>query len=263
MIYPGLYSGAIGSLLRQIQEQKSQSPIIPPGSEVSTAPREIVEQPNQTIESPGTERVISVRPEASQVVGAGSALDTPGLAYEGADSQRVISSLVSPTRYARPTDLGAGPSEPQSQEGQPEFDNSSSQTSQPSAQLTRVVSAITPPPPRDYGEPLDLSRSNELNQKADKFIQESNQNSNLLAASKALTSNPSSPQALSQFRQAAPQPVKSQPKSSQVLGISTENVGTVREAPRQQSSYSNFANQVASTLKKAPLSWLATKIFGR
>lgn len=64
MAYQPTGSG-IGTLLRLIKEQRSQSPIIPPASEVASPIRDVIQGPVKTPESPGTNRVVSVRPETS------------------------------------------------------------------------------------------------------------------------------------------------------------------------------------------------------
>lgn len=56
---------SIGSLLRFIQEQKSQSPIIPQGSEVGSPIRDVVQQPLKGSEGQGTSKVVSLRPEGT------------------------------------------------------------------------------------------------------------------------------------------------------------------------------------------------------
>jgi len=56
---------SIGSLLRFIQEQKSQSPIIPPSSEASSPIRGVVQEPLKSPEDTGTSKVVSLRPEGN------------------------------------------------------------------------------------------------------------------------------------------------------------------------------------------------------
>lgn len=56
---------SIGSLLRFIQEQKSQSPIIPPSTEASSPIRGIVQEPLKSPEDTGTSKVVSLRPEGA------------------------------------------------------------------------------------------------------------------------------------------------------------------------------------------------------
>ena len=59
---------SIGSLLRFIQEQKSQSPMVPPGTETGSPIRGIVQEPLKAPEDVGTSKVVSLKPEA--VIGA-------------------------------------------------------------------------------------------------------------------------------------------------------------------------------------------------
>lgn len=56
---------SIGSLLRFIQEQKSQSPIVPPKSESGSPIRNVVQQPLSGEEGKGTSKVVSIRPEGT------------------------------------------------------------------------------------------------------------------------------------------------------------------------------------------------------
>lgn len=60
---------SIGSLLRFIQEQKSQSPIIPQGAEVGSPLRNVVQEPLQGSEGIGTSKVVSLRPEGTLTEG--------------------------------------------------------------------------------------------------------------------------------------------------------------------------------------------------
>lgn len=266
MIYPGLYSGAIGSLLRQIQEQKSQSPIIPPGAEVSTPARDIVEQPNQSIESPGTQRVISQRPEASNVAGGGSAI-----LPETLSPNQSLTYIAPSNAFGNRVDLGAGPSggtgsdSPEktvqqfnSIQTNPEFSGVSTQPvgSPDPKYIAPNVSAITRPPDRDYGQPEDFSKYNDTNKKADQFISETNNESKNISALTNYLKNPNDPSALDAYRktykaesnkptQPAPTPA---PQQGQVKGATTTAAKKSTPAP---------------FYTKSPISWLATKIFGR
>lgn len=66
--------GDIGTLLRQIQEQKSTNPtMVPPGAEATAALRDTVQTPVLNPESPGTGRNVSLPGE-----GAGTPGQTPG-----------------------------------------------------------------------------------------------------------------------------------------------------------------------------------------
>lgn len=60
---------SIGSLLRFIQEQKSQSPIIPQGAEVGSPLRNVVQEPLKGSEGIGTSKVVSLRPEGTLTEG--------------------------------------------------------------------------------------------------------------------------------------------------------------------------------------------------
>jgi hypothetical protein len=62
---------SIGSLLRFIQEQKSQSPIIPPSTEASSPIRGVTQEPLKAPEDIGTSKVVSLRPEGTIGTGQG------------------------------------------------------------------------------------------------------------------------------------------------------------------------------------------------
>ena len=63
-MYQGQSAGDIGSLLRLIQEDKANSVINQPPAAQSGAPvREVVQEPLQSAEDPGSSRVVSTRPE--------------------------------------------------------------------------------------------------------------------------------------------------------------------------------------------------------
>ena len=55
---------SIGSLLRFIEEQKSQSPMVPPGTELGSPIRGMTQEPLKGSESVGTTRVVSIKPES-------------------------------------------------------------------------------------------------------------------------------------------------------------------------------------------------------
>lgn len=56
---------SIGSLLRFIQEQKSQSPMVPPSTETGSPIRAMTQEPLKGPEDTGTSKVVSLRPEAT------------------------------------------------------------------------------------------------------------------------------------------------------------------------------------------------------
>lgn len=53
----------IGNLLRAIQEEKNQSPLLNPTSDVNSPIRNLTQQPLQQVEAPDSSRVAVVRPE--------------------------------------------------------------------------------------------------------------------------------------------------------------------------------------------------------
>jgi hypothetical protein len=63
MAYGKITGSSIGSLLRMIAEQKSESPIVPPGAEVGSPIRGVVQEPLEAPESPGSQRTANLRPE--------------------------------------------------------------------------------------------------------------------------------------------------------------------------------------------------------
>lgn len=69
MIYQGATS-TIGSLLRLIEEEKTKAPTkILPQTEPGSAIRGLVQGPLESAESPGSSRVVSIKPEAATMSG--------------------------------------------------------------------------------------------------------------------------------------------------------------------------------------------------
>jgi len=64
MSYGQSVGNSIGSLLRFIQEQKSQSPMVPPSTETGSPIRAMTQQPLLASESVGTSHVASIKPES-------------------------------------------------------------------------------------------------------------------------------------------------------------------------------------------------------
>lgn len=61
-------SGIIGTLLRQIQEERQTNPAaIPPANDPNSPIRNLVQQPLQQVESPDSSRIAQVRPETPGV----------------------------------------------------------------------------------------------------------------------------------------------------------------------------------------------------
>lgn len=97
MIYPSQSAGDIGSLLRLIQEEKARTSIAqPPLSQVGAPMREMVTEPVQGAESPGTSRMVSERPEA--VVGQ----QAPGSVVSGVPTR----STAGPVAIGAPGEGG-------------------------------------------------------------------------------------------------------------------------------------------------------------
>ena len=70
-MYPKITGGSLGQLLRAIQESREQSPAaIPQASEVGSPIRAMGTPPTVGVESPGSERVISVKPEGNIAPGS-------------------------------------------------------------------------------------------------------------------------------------------------------------------------------------------------
>lgn len=75
--YVNQAGNSLGSLLRFIQEQKSQSPIIPAKSEVGSPVRDTVQEPLSGSEGFGSSKVVSIRPEGTLTPGGLSQNATP------------------------------------------------------------------------------------------------------------------------------------------------------------------------------------------
>ena len=107
MGYLNQNGNSIGSLLRFIQEQKSQSPIIPPSSEASSPIRGVVQEPLKSPEDTGTSKVVSLRPEGVTATGGES---QPAIGQAEATGSIIpSSSIISPDmgtrRMASPTQM--------------------------------------------------------------------------------------------------------------------------------------------------------------
>lgn len=87
---------SIGSLLRFIQEQKSQGPIVPPSTEVGSPIRDVVQEPLKAPESIGTSRQVSIKPE--DVLGGESqqALPIPEVGAESLGPIAPVASAATP-----------------------------------------------------------------------------------------------------------------------------------------------------------------------
>ncbi len=86
-------SGIIGTLLRQIQEDRQTNPAaIPPGNDPNSPIRNLVQQPLQQVESPDSSRIAQVRPE------------TPGVAVQPGQPGGVVPapSVISPVTPVAP-----------------------------------------------------------------------------------------------------------------------------------------------------------------
>lgn len=138
---------SIGTLLRLIQEEKAQSQaIVNPGDDPSSPIRQTVTEPIRSPESPGSERVVSIRPESAIQSG-------PEGSVMGPVAPQAIGPIVSAPRpavigpRAAPTPVPT-PTQPMSQTpagstSQPSQNNpSSSQTSSP----TRSVAGASTRP---------------------------------------------------------------------------------------------------------------------
>lgn len=270
MIYPGLYSGAIGTLLRQIQEQKSSSPIVPAATETSSPIRAGVQEPLQAPESPGTSRVVSVRPEASNVAGAGSPVGsvTPtrssvGPISIGGEGQPFAQAPVqsSSVRAVAINEPGANPVVPSNGNtignvAQPDANknNAPIKAVEPALPVRSVTPSPLPPVPTAGAAP-DTSKVQGAIAKADAADQAYNERINQLEGPNAYNYLSSGDQKkvtqeVKNLLQTAknnqpastpkPTPTQSQP---QVLGASTQ---------KQQTPW----------YAQSPISWLATKLFG-
>lgn len=65
MAYQSMTGSGIGTLLRQISEQRANVPFVAPSAQVGTPLRNMVQQPIYSNEAPGTQRVVSIKPEAT------------------------------------------------------------------------------------------------------------------------------------------------------------------------------------------------------
>jgi hypothetical protein len=117
----GLGAGSsIGSLLRFIQEQKSQGPIVPPGTETGSPVRAMVQEPLKAPESVDTAHVVSIKPEGVPSV-------------SGGETQSAVTPASAPTPVSpvsatpmTPPSMGSSPvAEPVGEMGKPSVTPSS------------------------------------------------------------------------------------------------------------------------------------------
>lgn len=94
-------SGVIGTLLRQIQEDRQTNPAaIPPANDPNSPMRELVQQPLQQVESPDSSRVAQIRPEtpgvAVQPGQPGGVVPAPNVVPPAAPIAPVTPSALAP-----------------------------------------------------------------------------------------------------------------------------------------------------------------------
>lgn len=119
MIYPTL-GGGIGALLRMIQEEKSQSPLMPPSADVGSPIRGVVQGPIKSPESPGSSRMVSIRPEAAISPENPVQPDTGApVAPAGLPPVSPVASRPIPTPVPTPAPPRSSPASPQFQAPSP------------------------------------------------------------------------------------------------------------------------------------------------
>lgn len=144
---------AIGALLRQIREDQANSPTAtPPGTDINSPIRGLVQQPLSQVESPESAHVITTRPEVSPVVLPGSTA-TPGGTTPSAGAPSVVppvAPVVPPTApgpSGAPTEAPSGAPTP-SGSASPSFSPSSSSApaAKPISLATRIGGVPSPAP---------------------------------------------------------------------------------------------------------------------
>jgi hypothetical protein len=122
MAYQGSsIGGDIGSLLRMIQEEKASSVLAqPPASEPSTPVREVVQEPLQSPEAPGSQRVVSTRPEMAEPLAPIAPSTSPDTMPQTETPVSPIAPAggpIAPTYTPAVNQGGPGPSAPSAPQG--------------------------------------------------------------------------------------------------------------------------------------------------
>lgn len=130
---------SIGSLLRFIQEQKSQSPMVPPATDTGSPIRAMTQEPLKGPEAQDTSRVVSIKPEAViSPSGQTQSAVAPGIESMGSIAPAgPVAPSMTPTIMGEKRSAVASP-QPSIQSSQP------SQPSQPSMRPTSIATKITP-----------------------------------------------------------------------------------------------------------------------
>lgn len=161
--YPNGGGSNIGALLRLIQEDQNQNiAASSPASDPESPLREVIQQPIEAPESPGSERVVSIRPEGAVQSGPQAEAVSPvaPVAPGGAPSGGGVVAPIRPAPVvSSPSDGGGSPasspvSAPQSSSSsysspsigtsiRPSSAVAGARTSQPNANYTKTVSRPT------------------------------------------------------------------------------------------------------------------------
>lgn len=272
MAYGNMNGSSIGSLLRFIQEQKSQSPIIPPSTEVGSPVRGVVQEPLKGPESIGTEKVMGLKPEgiAGTTGESGQPITPGGIAQSAMAGDRAaqrtsfgwtgiggedVSSLTPSIVKAQPSTSAPGIGTVISQANQvfsKSGENITPQKAQPVQQgQPSVLGATGPTPVLTSARPYYGPTTNEIQMgQTQKAIEETNRQI-------ARADNPPQTQKAVQdfgtwFRGTTGQ--KGTPASQ------TTPTPTPTPAPKQPTytapAKPSIAQQIATVIQQSPWSWL-------
>lgn len=268
MGYLNQSGNSIGSLLRFIQEQKSQSPIVPPSTESGSPIRGVVQEPLNAPESVGTSRQISIRPEGAISSSQGESIQQ-GVGPVG-ESRIAGLQIGGPKEGIAPVAInepGPGMSVPSASKSVGDVMNKSPQISQGNTVMSKSGENITPV--KQSVSPVSLGTTitpqgkqtpqvnmqspaqqvYDITQRADKWL-----------------ADISKPGAVEAYL--GPEVIKpSQPK--QPVNVTTGSFDsskygkTTYTAPKKESPVTQAAQKIATTISQSPWSWLSKKLFGR
>ena len=258
-IYPGMGAGsAIGSLLRTIAEQRSQTPINAAQADNQTAVREAMTGSVKGRESPGSSRMINIKPEGitASPTSAGSVISPRAAIGQYAIGGANVGSVISPvspvkleTGVAIPGTEGVAPG--RAQEGQAQ-QMATPKEAASSASIARAVAPTAPLPPIPSAGQLSISQA--TNNKYDSSQKNlADMNAYDATTTAKLLNLPWDSN-----------PYQAAKVAGQVLGTTiTKSTPSPKPTSTPAKTSSNSNSSIVNILKQAPLLYLATRLFGR
>lgn len=258
-VYPGVGAGsAIGSLLRMITEQRSQTPISTAQAENQGAIRDSMTGAVKGPESPGSSRIVGIKPEgitASPTSSAGTVVAPRAAIGQYAIGGDDVGNVVAPvnpvqrleTGVAIPGTEGVAPG--RAQEGQTQQMGTPKEAAS-SATISRVTAPTAPLPPTPSAGTLSLNQATN-----DKYNKEQADLANMNAYDATTTAK------------LIGLPWDSNPKQAakiagQVLGTTITKSTPAKAAATAKAAAPAKSNPLGF-LTQSPFAYLATRIFGR